>query len=91
MLQDLHAEIQKQVQDTGTSIESLMEAGNIWEDSSQILRWYRQARGAQYSPTTEMLDKIIVQRAELYRCRPQEVLRVPLLVRQDDIEDRIPM
>ena len=32
-----------------------------------------------------------VERAEIYRCRPPEGLRVLLLVRQADIMDGIPM
>ena len=38
----------------------------------------------------EALDNVTVERAELYRCWPTEGLRVPLLVRQADIEDGIP-
>ena len=33
---------------------------------------------------------MIVEGAELYRCRTMEGLRVPLMVRQVDIEDVIP-
>ena len=67
-----------------------MEAGEVQEAWTQIPRWYRQVRGAQAPPTTEDLDKITVARAELYRCRPSEVLKVPLLVRKADIEEGIP-
>ena len=38
----------------------------------------------------EALYEVTVERAELYRCSPLEVLKVPLLVRQFDIEDGIP-
>ena len=47
-------------------------------------------RGVQAPPTMEALDEVTVERSELYRCRPLEVLRVPLLVRQVGIEDGIP-
>ena len=39
----------------------------------------------------EALDEVIVERAELCRCRPLEGLRVPLLVKQAAIEDGTPM
>ena len=41
--------------------------------------------------TTEALDEVTLERVELYRCRPPKGLRVPLLVRQADIKDGIPM
>ena len=67
-----------------------MEAGEAEEACEQISRWYRQERGAQDPPTTEKLDKIAVAKAELYRCRLPEGLKVPLLVRKADIKDNIP-
>ena len=67
-----------------------MEAGKVWESWAQISRWYRQARGVQASPTTEALDKVTVDRTEIYRCRPPKGLRVPLLMRQADIKDGTP-
>ena len=47
-------------------------------------------RGAQAPPTTEELDKVTVQREELYRSRPPDGLKLPLLVHKVDIEDDIP-
>ena len=46
-----------------------MEAGKVREALVQILQWYIQASGAQDPPTTEALDEVTVERAELYRCR----------------------
>ena len=66
-----------------------MEAGKVREALVQILQWYIQASGAQDPPTTEALDEVTVERAELYRCRPTDVLRVPLLVPWSDSEDGI--
>ena len=86
----LQAERRKIVQDVGAAIESLMETGKVQEAWIRIYWWYRQARGAQAPPTLEALDEVSTERAELYRCRPPEVLRVPILVRQSDIEDGIP-
>ena len=71
-------------------IESLMEAVKVCEAWSQISWWYRQARGLQDPPTTVALDKVIVERVELYMCRLPEGLRVSLLVLQAYIEDGIP-
>ena len=42
--------------------------------------WYIQARGAKAPPTTDELYEVKIERAELYKCRPPEGLRVPLLV-----------
>ena len=67
-----------------------METGKVQESWTQSSRWYRQARGAQAPPTTEDLDEVIVERAELYRSRPLEGLKVPLLVQKVDIKDGIP-
>ena len=72
------------------SIESLMEARKFWEAWVHILRWYRQVRGVKAPPTTEALDEVSTESAELYRCRPPEGLRVPLLVQKSNIEDGIP-
>ena len=54
------------------------------------MQWYRQERGAQAPPTTEALDEVTSGTAELYRCRPPEGLRVPLLVQKSDIKYGIP-
>ena len=48
-------------------------------------------RGVQAPPTMEALDKVTVERVEIYRCSPPKSLRVPLLVRKAKIEDGIPM
>ena len=90
LLQALQANIRKIVQEAVTSIELLMESGKAQEAWVRISRWYRQARGAQAPPTTEALDEVTVEREGLYKCRPPEGLRVPLLMRKSDIEDVIP-
>ena len=41
-------------------------------------------------PTLEALDEVLTEREELYRCRPPEGQRVPILVRQSFIKDGIP-
>ena len=56
----------------------------------RIYLWYRQVRGAHTTPTSEAIYEVSMYRAELYRCRPPEGLRVPILVRQLVIEDGIP-
>ena len=67
-----------------------MNSGKVREAWSRISRWYRQSRGVQDPPTTKALDEVTVERVELYRHRPPEGLRVPLLVRHMDIKDGIP-
>ena len=67
-----------------------MDTGKVHEAWVRISRWYRQARCAQTPPTLETLDELSTDREELYRCRPPEVLTVPILVRQSDINNCIP-
>ena len=45
--------------------------------------------GQKTPSTKEALDEVSKERAELYMWRPPEGLRVPLLVRESDIEDGI--
>ena len=89
-LQALHVDRRKRFQGTGASIETSMYVGKVQEAWTQISQWYRQARVAQAPPTTEALDEVTVERAELYRRRPLEGLKFQLLVRQADIEEGIP-
>ena len=89
-LQALHVDRRKRFQGTGASIETSMYVGKVQEAWTQISQWYRQARVAQAPPTTEALDEVTVERAELYRRRPPEGLKFQLLVRQADIEEGIP-
>ena len=81
----------KIVQESGTSIESLMDSGTVLEARVRISQWYRQVRGAQAPPNPEALYELTMDRAKLYRSRPPEGLRVPLPVQQSDIKDGIPM
>ena len=81
---------QKRVQDAGVSNESLMDTGKFQEAWVSISWWYRQARGVHAPTTLEALDKVTTERAEIYSCRPPEVLRVQILVRKSDISDGIP-
>ena len=67
-----------------------METGKVQEAWVRISWWYRQARGVQVPPTSEAIDEVSKEREELYRCRPPEGLRVPILVRYSDIKDGIP-
>ena len=91
---ELHRSLQenrrKHVQASGDSIEEAMEAGKVQEAKKQISRWYRQERGEQAPPTTYKIYEVIVARDKIYRCRPLEGLKVPLLVRKVDIKDVIP-
>ena len=68
-----------------------MEEGKVGEAWAWILWMYREARGVQSPPTTEALYEVTVEQTELYRFRPLEGLRVPLLVLQANIKDGIPM
>ena len=51
--------------------------------------WYRQASGGQAPPSGEHLDRIAIERAELYMCRPPEGIRFPILVTPVAVEDGI--
>ena len=68
-----------------------MEADTFREACTNISRCYSQARGAQTPPTLEDIKEVTMERAELYMCRPPEGLKVPILVRNTDIKDGIPM
>ena len=50
---------------------------------------YSQALGGKAKPSREHVDRIATKRAEIYRCRPPEGLRVPILVTPVAVEDRI--
>ena len=66
-----------------------MDTGKVQEKWVRISRWYWQAGGVQAPPTLEALNEVSIEWSELYRCRPPEGLKVPILVRQADIEDGI--
>ena len=44
----------------------------------------------QDPPSREGLDQIATEREKLYRCRPTEVLQVPILVTPVTVDDVIP-
>ena len=44
----------------------------------------------QASPSREHLDSVATKRAEIYRCRPPEGIRVPILIMTAAVEDGIP-
>ena len=81
LLRALQADRWKRVQEARANMESLMETCKVQEAWVRISRWYRQGRGAQSPPATEALDEVSTDRADIYRCRPPKVLRVPILVR----------
>ena len=66
-----------------------MEAGEVLEAWAQISQWYRQGREAHAPQTKDELDEVTEERVELYRSRPLEGLKVPLLVQKADTEDGI--
>ena len=67
-----------------------MDTGKVQEAWVRISWWYRQARGVKTPPTLEAMDEVSTEREELYRCRPPEGKKVPILVRQSYIKDGIP-
>ena len=69
-----------QVREAGEEIKALMEAKQNKEARKRLTYWYRQASGGQAPPSREHLERISTDRAELYRCRPPEGLRFPILV-----------
>ena len=81
---------QRPLREAGEAIETLLVAYQKQEAWKRIASWYRQASGGQAPPSSEYLDCIATERAELYRCRPPEELRVPILVTPVEVEDRVP-
>ena len=78
--QSLQVDRRQQVQEAVTPIRSLMEYGRIREAWDRISRWYQQVKSLQPPLSTEALDQVSMERAEFYRCRLPEGLRVAVLV-----------
>ena len=81
---------QQWVKESGEDIEALMAANHKQEARNRILRWYIWLIWGQASPLCEHLDHIATERAELYRCRPPEGLRLPILVTPAALDKIIP-
>ena len=67
-----------------------MESNKNQEVWKRLTHWYRQASGGQAPPSREKMDSIHTKRAELYRCRPPDGIRIPILVMPETVEHRIP-
>ena len=72
------------------AIEKILAAEQKQEAWKRILSWYRQASGGKALPSREHLDRIATEKTELYRCRPPEGLRVPILVMPSEVEYIVP-
>ena len=86
----LWVNIQKWVSKAGESIETLLVANQKQEACKCILIWYRQVLGGKEPPLRDHLDCIATERADLYRCRQPEELRVPIMVTPSEVEDGVP-
>ena len=71
-------------------MESLMTAGKTKAVLGKISQWYRKARGNKNPLLRESLNQISEERKKLYRCRPPEGWRVPLVVQPGEVEDGAP-
>ena len=71
-------------------MEELLEEGMVNKVWDNLAHWYHQVRGINTLPTREVLDHVSAERADIYRCRPPEGLRVSLLVRPEEVNDIIP-
>ena len=67
-----------------------MAVVRVKESWDKLVRWYRHARGKQSHPTREGLDRELSVRDELYRCRPPERLKVPILFQPTEFKDEVP-
>ena len=66
-----------------------MESDQKQEALKRLAHWYRQSSVGKAPQSREQLDSIVTKRAELYRCRAHERLRVLILVTPSAVEDRI--
>ena len=66
-----------------------MASGRVKEEWDHLERWYRHARGKQAHPSREGLDRESEDRAELYRCRPLERIKVYILVKPVEVNDGV--
>ena len=86
----LKEDIQRREKATGSNIEGLMAAVRVKEAWDHLVRWYCHARGKQVQLTREGLERESMVRDELYRCRPPERLKVPILVQPTEVNDEVP-
>ena len=87
---NLRGDRKLRVRGAGEDIEDLIESYQKQEAWKRLAHWYRQASGRQSPPSREHLDRISTKRAELYRFRPPEGVRVTILVTPAAVEYRIP-
>ena len=78
------------MRESGESIERLLVANHKQEAWKRISIWYRQVLGGKDPPLRNHLDRIAMEREDLYRCRHPEGLRVPIMVTPSEVEDGFP-
>ena len=86
----LRGDRQQRVREAVEAIETLLSSYQKQDAWKCIAIWYRQASGGQDPPSRDHLYRIATERAELYRCRTPEGLRVPILVFPEELEDGVP-
>ena len=86
----LQEDRRQRVRAAGLNIEGLMVAGRVKEAWDQLERWYCHAWGKQTHHIREDLDQESVVREEIYRCRPPERLKVPILVQMMEDNNQVP-
>ena len=67
-----------------------MESDQKQDTWNRISSWYRKTSGGKAPPSRGHMDRIATDRAELYRFRPPEGLRVPVMVTPEEVEDGVP-
>ena len=77
------------MKEAGDFIEAILAADQNQEAWKFTSSWYRQASGGQAPPSREHLDQIATERADLYRCRPPEGIRVPIMVTLVAVDNRV--
>ena len=78
------------VREAGEAIEEILASDQNQEAWKHITSWQSQASEGQAIPLREHLDRIATERAEMYRCRPPEGLRIPILVTTAEVEYGVP-
>ena len=87
---DLNEDRKIRMRRAGEEIKALMSNNQVKEAWSKTQRWYREAKGHRVPPTSEHLDQTSNLREDLYRHRPPEGERIPILIQPVSISEGPP-
>ena len=77
------------MREAAEAIEALLASYQKQEAYKRTYSCYRQAVGRQAPPSRENLDRITTERAEIYRYRPPEGIRLPIVVTPTEVENGV--